>query len=199
MELSANRRYTSKLVLEDTTTVFQKTKEERSGKNKRIREGGRSQRKSDIIRMTLRSEKPWLTWGFVSGAPRPLQMSLRFMCNISPRAVLHCSACESPGEFSVLFGGSWIIHCSRGIDVAQEGQKNSRHGLEAEWRLWWNFNCTAGNAAISAIVIGKTPLHRLRWKKWQNPKQCPPWHQLYILKRPVHALWWQIHTNIYII
>lgn len=36
MELSADRRYTSKLVLEDTTTVFQKTKEERSGKNKRI-------------------------------------------------------------------------------------------------------------------------------------------------------------------
>lgn len=35
MELSANRRYTSKLVLEDTTVVFQKMKGERSGKNKK--------------------------------------------------------------------------------------------------------------------------------------------------------------------
>lgn len=36
MELSANRRYTSKLVLEDTTVVFQKTKGERAEKNKSI-------------------------------------------------------------------------------------------------------------------------------------------------------------------
>lgn len=36
MELSANRRYTSKLVLEDTTIVFQKTKGERAEKNKSI-------------------------------------------------------------------------------------------------------------------------------------------------------------------
>lgn len=34
MELSANRRYTSKLVLEDTTIAFQKMKGERSGENK---------------------------------------------------------------------------------------------------------------------------------------------------------------------
>lgn len=36
MELSANRRYTSKLVLEDTTIVFQKMKGERAEKNKSI-------------------------------------------------------------------------------------------------------------------------------------------------------------------
>lgn len=36
MELSANRRYTSKLVLEDTTIVFQKTKGESAEKNKSI-------------------------------------------------------------------------------------------------------------------------------------------------------------------
>ena len=36
MELSANRRYTSKLVLEDTTIVFHKTKGERAEKNKSI-------------------------------------------------------------------------------------------------------------------------------------------------------------------
>lgn len=62
MELSANRRYTSKLVLEDTTTVFQKTKDERSEKIKGYtpywgrQQGERSQWKNDIIRVTLRSE-----------------------------------------------------------------------------------------------------------------------------------------------
>lgn len=50
MELSANRRYTSKLVLEDTTIVFQKTKGERTEKKympywKRQEVGGSQRRK----------------------------------------------------------------------------------------------------------------------------------------------------------
>lgn len=47
------------------------------------------------------------------------------MYYVSPSAVLHCWARESPGESSVLFGGSWIMHCSRGTDVAQEGRETA--------------------------------------------------------------------------
>lgn len=60
MELSANRRYTSKLVLEDTTIVFQKTKGERAGKNKSIHALVRKGKKlEDPNRAAMLPRWPW--------------------------------------------------------------------------------------------------------------------------------------------
>lgn len=53
------------------------------------------------------------------------------------------------------------------------GPRNSRHGWEADWRHWRNFNCTSGNTAISAIVIGKTLLHRFTYMRALKKRQYP--------------------------
>lgn len=130
MELSANRRYTSKLVLEDTTIVFQKTKGERAEK-KHTCLPEKVKKLEDPNRAVMLSGWPWdhrsPGWLEVPCHTHlaPYKCLPDSMYNVSPCVVLHCWACESPGESSVLFGGSWIIHCSRGIDVAQEGRETA--------------------------------------------------------------------------
>lgn len=165
MELSANRRYTSKLVLEDITTVFQKTKVERSGKNKRI---CKTKRGKKVVGPTGRATLSGWPWDHRS--PGCLEAPCHM--HLDPYKCLSGSHTTYPWRGSALLGpwvsrwvlGAvwWLVNytlqqrnwCGPG------GPKNSRHGWEAEWRLRRNFNCTTGNTAITAIVIGKTLMHR---------------------------------------
>lgn len=69
-------------------------------------EVGRSLQGGKVIRVTLRSERPQLTQ-VRRLVPYKCRPALAYgVYGVSPCAVLHSWACESPGESSALFGGS---------------------------------------------------------------------------------------------
>lgn len=165
MELSANRRYTSKLVLEDTTIVFQKTKGERT-EQKKIHALLEKARSWEIPKgKALLSGWPW-------DHSSPCWLEVPCHTHLAPYKC-HPDSCATLPPVQFCIAGPVNLQVSplcclvaRELCIAAEelcgpgGPRNSRHGLEADWRLWRNFNCTSGKIVISAIVIGKTLLHR---------------------------------------
>lgn len=161
MELSANRRYTSKLVLEDTTIVFQKTKGERAEKIKSIH----------ALLRTTRSWKIPAEKQSYKGDPEIIEAPADSVTQVSHLAPYKCRPgvrVQCPPLCSSALLGAASLQVSpqcclvaRELYIAAEELTWPRRAekqqawLEADWRLWRNFNCTAGNAAIRAIVIGK--------------------------------------------
>lgn len=166
MELSANRRYTSKLVLEDTTIVFQKTKGERAEKIKSIHATLSETRTWEIPAEEAcyeggdHTSPSWLPVSHLA----PYECRSAFMYKVSPP----CS--------SALLGppvSRWVPSAvSRLVNYTLRqrnrrgpgGPRNSRHGSEADWKLLRNFNCTTGNAAITSIIFTVLPFVSPHWK-----------------------------------
>lgn len=166
MELSANRRYTSKLVLEDTTTVFQKTKGERAEKIKSIHATLRKTRTWEIPAEKVCYE------GEITGVPAdfqsvtlPLTYVAEVLCTVSS-APCSSALLGPPVSRWVLSAVSWLVnYTSRQRNRrGPGGPRNSRHGSEADWKLRRNFNCTTGNAAITSIIFIALPLVLPYWE-----------------------------------
>lgn len=166
MELSANRRYTSKLVLEDTQLSFRRQKEKGQKKLKAYmphweRQGPeRSPQRRSVMRG--RSQESQLT---SSQSPCPWRISLRFYVQSFP-APLSSALLGPPVSRWVLSAVSWLVNYTwrQRNRRGPGGPRNSRHRSEADWKLRRNFNCTTGNAVITSIIFIALPLVLPYWE-----------------------------------
>lgn len=130
--------------------------------------------------MRGRSQESQLT---SSQSPCPLRMSLGFYVQSFP-APRSSALLGPPVSRWVLSAVSWLVNYTlrQRNRRGPGGPRNSRHGLEADWKLRRNFNCTTGNAVITSIIFIALPLVLPYWEDGltypgslmiRRPKQKP--------------------------